>query len=327
MKVRIMIILLTVLLLGTHPSWALDAQKVRIATLELGSSWYVYGGLMADVLRKELPKGSTIDVLPYAGGVGNMNLVSSGDAELGMGFPVTGKWASEGQIAYDKKMANLRGLVGGFDEYFVGIVATKKSKITALEDIAKKKTPIHLVTVTRGSLGEVANRQITDAVGAGYKMIESFGGKVTHTSFGVISKMIVDGQADLFMQVVTAGHPAMTEIAITADVIFLGLSEEVVKKVAVYGWTPATLPANTFKGQTSPVRTIGTTTCLIARDKMPSDVAYAITKAICENGETLAKGHAGLKPFNPQKGWRFENLGLPLHPGAERYYKEKGWVR
>ena len=97
-----------------HSSWAFEPQKLRIATLELGSSWYVYGGLMADLLRKELPKGSTIDVLPYAGGVGNMNLVASGDAELGMGFPVTGKWALEGQIAYDKKMPNLRGSGGRF---------------------------------------------------------------------------------------------------------------------------------------------------------------------------------------------------------------------
>lgn len=319
----VMVLLFSIL----NSSWAVEPQKLRIATLELGSSWYVYGGLMADLLRKELPKGSTIDVLPYAGGVGNMNLVASGDAELGMGFPVTGKWALEGQVAYDKKMPNLRGLVGGFDEYFVGIVATKKSKITSLTDIPQKKMPVHLVTVTRGSLGEFANRQIMDAVGAGYKTIESYGGRVTHTSFGVISKMIVDGQADVFMQVVTAGHPAMTEIAITADVIFLGLSDEVVKKLTAYGWTPATLPANTFKGQTSPVKTIGTTTSLIAGDKMSGDVAYAVTKAICENREALARGHAGLKPFNPQTAWKFENLGLLLHPGAERYYKEKGWMR
>jgi TRAP transporter TAXI family solute receptor len=327
MKVRIMIILLTVLLLGTYSSWALDAQKLRIATLQMGSSWYVYGGLMGDLLRKELPSGSVIDILPYAGGVGNMNLVSKGDAELGMGFPVTGKWAMEGQMAYDKKMPNLRGLVGGFDEYFIGIVATKKSKITALEDIAKKKMPIHLVTVTKGSLGEFANRQIMEAVGAPYKTIESLGGKVTHTSFGVITKMLVDGQADVFMQVVTAGHPAMTEIAITADVVFLGLNDEVIKKLSAFGWVPATLPANTFKGQTAPVPTIGTATSLIAADKLPDEVAYAVTKALCENRETLAKGHAGLKPFNPQMGWKFENLGLPLHPGAERYYKEKGWMR
>jgi len=327
MKGKIIFILMAFLILTIQPSWALEAQKLRIATLELGSSWYVYGGLMADVLRKELPKGSVIDVLPYSGGVGNMNLVSKGDSELGFGFPVTGKWAYNGQMAYDKKMSNLRGLVGGFDEYFVGIVATKKSKITSLEDIPKKKMPIRLVTVTRGSMGEFANRQIMEAVGAGYKTIESYGGKVTHTSFGVITKMLTDGQADVFMQVVTAGHPAMTEIAITTEVAFLSLEEEVIKKLTPYGWSAAFLPAGTFKGQNTSTPTIGTTTCLIATDNMSNDVAYAVTKAICDNREILSKGHAGLKPFNPQKGWKPENLGLPLHPGAENYYKEKGWIR
>ncbi len=326
---RILTWILTLgLIFSVAPSaWALEAQKLRIATLEMGSSWYVYGGVMGDILRKELPRGSVIDVLPYAGGVGNMTLVDKGDAELGLGFPVTGKWAFNGEMAYDKKMPNLRGLVGGFDEYFVGIVVTKKSNLTSLDDMVKKKMPIHLVTVTKGSLGEFANRQITEALGAPYKTIESFGGKVTHTSFGVITKMLVDGKADVFMQVVTAGHPAMTEIAITADVVFLGLSDEVVRKLAVYGWSPATLPANTFKGQATPLRTIGTTTCLITTDKLPGEVAYAVTKALCENRETLAKGHAGLKPFNPPEGWKPENLGLPLHPGAEKYYREKGWMK
>ncbi|MCX5826240.1 MAG: TAXI family TRAP transporter solute-binding subunit [Deltaproteobacteria bacterium] len=325
---RLLFVLLSISLvfLVSQPSWALDAQKLRIATMEMGSSWYVYGGAMASVLRKELPGGSVIDVLPYAGG-GNMNLVSTGDVELGLGFPVAGKWAFEGQMAYDKKMPNLRGLVGGFDEYYVGIVATKKSKITSLEDVAKKKMPIHLATVPTGGVGEFACRQIMEAVGAPYKTIESFGGKVTHTSFGVITKMMVDGQADVFMQVVTAGHPAMTEIAITADVVFLGLSDEVVKKLSALGWSPATLPAKTFQGQTTPVHTIGTTTSLIASDKLPNDTAYAVTKALCENRDALGKGHAGLKYFNPQVAWKPANLGVPLHPGAEKYYKEKGWMK
>jgi TRAP transporter TAXI family solute receptor len=327
MKGKIIFILTVFLILTIQPSWALEAQKLRLATMELGSSWYVYGGLMANVLRKELPKGSTIDVLPYAGGVGNMTLVSKEESELGLGFPVTGKWGFEGQVAYDKKMTNLRGLIGGFDEYYLGIVATKKSKIVSLADIPKKRMPIHLVTVPRGGLGEFANRQVTEAIGANYKDIESFGGKVTHTSFGGISKMLIEGQADLFMQVVTAGHPAMSEIAITADVVFIGLSNDVVKKLTAYGWAGATLPAGTFKGQNVPIPTIGTTTNLIATDKLPVEVAYAVTKAICENHEFLSRSHAGLRPFNPQVGWKPEKLGLSIHPGAEKYYKEKGWMK
>jgi hypothetical protein len=209
----------------------------------------------------------------------------------------------------------------------VGIIATKKSKITSLEEIPKKKIPLRLATVTRGGLGEFANRQILEALGTSYKAIESYGGKVTHTSFGVIAKMLADGQADVFMQVVTAGHPAMTEIAITTEVTFLSLNDEVVKKLTAYGWYPATLPAGTFKGQNDPTPTIGTTTTLIATDKFPVDAAYAVTKSICENRDFLAKGHAGLKAFKPELGWKPERLGLPLHPGAEKYFQEKGWMR
>ena len=324
MKTKGGLILGLFFLLWAIPSMAMEPVKVRMATFNLGSSWYVYGALMADILRNGLPKGSTVDILPHAGGVGNPKLVYGGEAEMALGFNVTAKWALEGKLAYDKKMPTLRGLVGALDEYFVGIVATKKSKITSLAEIPEKRMPIHLVTVPKGGMGEYANQQIMEAYGAGYDEIKSFGGKVTHTSFSVIAKMLVDGRADLFMQVITVGHPAMTEIATTTDVTFLSLREDVVKKLSQYGWIPATIPAGTFKHQDQKVPTVGLTTNLIATDKMPNDLAYAITKAICENQETLSKGHAGLKSFNPRVAWKAENLGVPLHPGAERFYKEKG---
>ncbi|MCX5825215.1 MAG: TAXI family TRAP transporter solute-binding subunit, partial [Deltaproteobacteria bacterium] len=265
---RLMFLLLSIGLLffSSQPCGALDVQKIRIATMPIGSSWYVYGGVMGSVLRNDLPPGSVIDILPYAGAAGNMNLVSEGKAELGLGFPVTGVWALKGGIVYDKKMTNLRGLVGGLDEYFVGIVATRKSKITSLSEISKKKMPINLVTMTKGSLGEIVSGQVMGAVDASYEAIKSFGGRVTHTSYAQVVDMLTDGRADLFMHVVTAGHPSMSEIAITADVVFQNIPDEALKRLSTLGWSPATLPANTFAGQTTPISTIGTTTTLITTD-------------------------------------------------------------
>lgn len=326
MKTRVSLILGLFFLLWAIPSIAMESVKIRLATFRLGSSWYIYGALMSDMLRAGLPKDSTVDVLPHAGGVGNPKLVQSGEAELALGFNVTAKWALEGKMAYDKKLPNLRGLVGALDEYFVGIVATKKSKISSLAAVVEKRMPIHLVTVPRGGLGEYANRQIMEAYGAGYDEIKSFGGNVTHTSFSVIAKMLADGRADLFMHVITVGHPAMTEIATTTDVTFLSLREDVVKKLSQYGWIPATIPAGTFKHQDQKVPTVGLTTNLITTDKMSNELAYKITKIICENQQALSKGHAGLKSFNPRVAWKAENLGVPLHPGAEKFYKEKGWM-
>jgi hypothetical protein len=329
MKRYVWLVLLSIGLIFTsiQPAGAMDVQNLRIATMPMGSSWYVYGGVIGSVLRSDFPSGSKIDILPYAGAAANYNLVSDGKSELGLGFPVTGIWATRGEVVFNKKMTNLRGLVGGLDEYYAGIVATKKSKITSLADVGAKKMPIHLATLTKGSIGEILNGQVMGAVGASFENINAFGGRVTHTSYGNVTKMLIDGQADLHMHVVTVGHPNMSEIAITADVVFLDIPPEALKKLSTLGWTPATLPANTFRGQNKPVSTIGTTTNLFSTDKLPDDVAYAITKSICEHSKTIAMGHAGLKTFDPKVAWKPENVGLPLHPGAEKYYREKGWMK
>jgi uncharacterized protein len=326
---RLMFVLLSIglVFLSFQPCGAMDAQKLAIATQPIGSSWYVYGGVMGGVIRAALPSGSVVDILPYAGAAANLNLISDGKAQLGMAFPVSAVWARKGEVAFDKKITNVYGLVGGLDQYYVGIVATKKSKITSLSDIARKKMPIHLVTMTKGSIGEIVSGQVMASVDASYETIRSMGGRVTHTSYQIVSNMLTDGKADLFMHVVTAGHPAMSEIALTADVVFQNIPDEALKKLTALGWNPATLPANTFKGQTTPIKTIGTSTNLLCSDKLPDDVAYAITKALCEGSKTLVAGHAGLKDFKPELAWKPELLGVPLHPGAEKFYREKGWMK
>jgi TRAP-type uncharacterized transport system substrate-binding protein len=60
---------------------------------------------------------------------------------------------------------------------------------------------------------------------------------------------------------------------------------------------------------------------------MDEDLAYAITKAVVENKERLVAGHKALSDFEPENAWRPENINLPLHPGAERYYRERGWIK
>jgi TRAP transporter TAXI family solute receptor len=326
---RLMFVLLSIGLVffSLQPCGAMDVQKLAMATQPIGSSWYVYGGVMGSVLRAALPSGSVIDILPYAGAAANVNLVSEGKAQLGLAFPVSAVWARKGEVSFKQKITNVYGLIGGLDEYYVGIVATKKSKISSLSDIAKKKMPIHLATMTRGSIGEIVSGQVMAAVDAPYETIRSMGGRVTHTSYQVIADMLTDGKADLFMHVVTAGHPAMSEIAMTAEVVFQNIPDEAIKKLTALGWNPATLPANTFKGQTTPIKTIGTSTNLICSDKLPNDVAYAITKVLCESSKTLIAGHAGLKTFKPSLAWKPELLGVPLHPGAEKFYREKGWMK
>jgi TRAP-type uncharacterized transport system substrate-binding protein len=81
-----------------------------------------------------------------------------------------------------------------------------------------------------------------------------------------------------------------------------------------------------FKGQTGPTKVLDIGTQLVAHKDMPEDLAYLITKTICENKEAMAQGHKAWANFDPKVAGKPENTGIPLHPGAERYYREKGWL-
>jgi len=313
-------------------TWAPGApaqQPVTLAfsTLDTGSAWYVYGATIAELLRKTLPAGSNIDVKPRAGGVGNPRLVAKNETPLGLSFTVTNRWAWEGKEAYDTKLDNLRALAGGLDTYYLVAVVSKKLPVNSLKELKDKKVPVKLVSQPVGSLGEFAARQLLRAEGLTYADLKGWGGSTAHVGYNIIVDSFRDGRVDMLIAVITAKHPSVNEIATSSDVKFLGLDDETIRGLAPLGYTPATMPANTFKGQTEPVKTVGFPTVVITNKDLPEAIAYTVTKTIIENKDALVRGHAGLQDFDPATAWQPAKVGLPLHAGAERAYREKGWMK
>ncbi len=138
---------------------------------------------------------------------------------------------------------------------------------------------------------------------------------------------MADGKADVWINMIVAGHPAISELAISTELVFLPMSDEIIDKLKVHGYEKALLPAKTFKGQGQDVPMLGWPTMLVAHKDLKPEVAYVLTKAVVENKEKLVKGHAALKDFVPEEAWNFKKYGMPLHPGAERYYNEKGMLK
>jgi TRAP transporter TAXI family solute receptor len=305
------------------------AQPVTLAfaTLDTGSAWYVYGATMAELLRKTLPPGSNVDVKPRAGGVGNPRLVAKNETPLGLAFTVTNRWASEGKEAYTEKLDNLRGLVGGLDTYYLVAMATKKLGIASVRDIRDKKLPVRVYTQPVGSLGEFAGRQLLRAIGLSYADIKSAGGSTQHVGYNVIIDAFKDGRADILFAVVTPKHPSVSEIVSSVDVEFLGLDADTAKALLPLGYTAATMPPETFKNQANPISTVGFPSVLITNKDLPEPIAYIVTKTVIENKDALVRGHAGLAEFEPRTAWQPDKVGIPLHPGAERAYREKGWMK
>ncbi|WP_167578053.1 TAXI family TRAP transporter solute-binding subunit [Ammoniphilus sp. YIM 78166] len=314
------------------PDASVNPSALKIATLSQGSSWYVYGATMAEMFREHVEGIKSVDVLPYSGGLGNVKIVSQGEAELGLTFSVNNRWAADGNVAYEEKVDNIRALVGGLDDYYVGIIMTndfiKKHNVTSLADIKEKKLPVRLLTINVGSQGEFAARQVFEAYGLTYDDLKSFGGSVNHTSFEVVKSSIKDNKADMFIQVMTKGHPSFTEIALQSPVTFMSIEDENAEKLKKYGNLRAVLPANVYAGQTQEVQTIGFQTSLVANASLSEELAYQITKTLVEKKDQLIAGHNALSAFDPEKGIQPDVYGgIELHPGAAKYYKEKGWLK
>ncbi len=125
----------------------------------------------------------------------------------------------------------------------------------------------------------------------------------------------------------TPKHPSVTELTTFSDVKFLAIEPDTIKALAPLGYTAATMAANTFKNQPEPVNTVGFPTVLITNKDLPEPVAYAVTRTVIDNKEALVRGHAGLAQFDPKTAWQPDKVGVPLHPGAERAYRQKGWMK
>jgi uncharacterized protein len=313
------------------PSGAAAQQPVNltIASFSQGSGWYVYAVNLAELLRQSLPAGSKVDAPPIAGAVGNPRMVSEGKADLGFGMALVGHWARRGEVAYKQPMEDLRALAGGWDQYYLAVIASGRDAGPGLEKFLKDRPKMRVVMLPRGGVGSLGGLQMLQLMNAGEDALKQRGGSYEYTSFDAIKGRFASRAADLFIQVANPGHPAISEIAQNNPVTFLQPPESVLAEMSKrYGWQIEVMPKGTFPNQDQDVRLPGTTTTLFASTRMSDDLAYTIVRTICEKTDRLQAAHKALAGFDCAKGvWREPVNGLPLHAGAARYYRERGWLK
>ncbi|TKB70463.1 MAG: TAXI family TRAP transporter solute-binding subunit, partial [Nitrospira sp.] len=298
-RIRTMAFAAAGLCLSVGPALAQQKVQLRFATVGVGSAWYNYGAGMADMIKPKLAAGSSIDVLPIAGGVGNIKLLQGGEAEIAISFAVSSAEGCSGTGAFKEKQDKVRALMGGLDIYYFGTFATKKSGVTSWEDIANAKNKFKLQTTRAGGTGEQGVRQVLALLGSSKEAIASKGGFVEATERTGTAEAIKDGQADGWAHTVTKGHPAATQIVTINEMVMVPLPDNVIKgMVEKHGWAETTIPPNTFKGQAAPVKTVKAVSNILVGASVPEDVVYTITKTIMENAEKLPKIHAALGDFD-----------------------------
>lgn len=302
-------------------------MDLKIGSNRVGSTWYVIAACIADAVKKTYPD-IQIDASPIAGGIGNLKLFEQNKMNIALTMDNNNLWAWNGTVLFDKPIKNFRTLTGGMDQFYVGIAVRKGSGITSLEDVLANKKKVRLMTVQRGTTGEASAAHVLEAVGFSYDDIKKWGGSIEHTDFEAITNAIKDGRCDIFIQALSIGHPTFTELAVTNKIDLITVSDKALKYMEKYGYIPTILPKGNFKGQDKDLMLPGYRTTLSVIETMPNELAYKITKAVCESKDALVMGHQAFTPFNPKEACDPRFLGgVPLHPGAQQYYKEKGYLK
>lgn len=305
--------------------------NLTFAAQEVGTTAYVYASAIANIFMEGLPAGSNIDVTTTSpGGVGAPVIMEQGQCDLVVGNGAPAKWASTTGILGNPPVKNVRAIAGGLDEAFINVMFTQafvdKTGITSIEELIAQKYPVRIAIKSPGTFGELACARVLEAYGVDYDTIKSWGGTITNTGSAAIGSLLKDGKADMTIDHTGPGQAATTELCMTTKMYFPQMSDEALKKLEAAGFDFYVISPNTWNGQTEAIRSCGSPQVVLVSADVSDDAVYAMTKALCENVNKLINASAALKVFNPAHAWEPLKVGVPLHPGAERYYKEKGYM-
>jgi len=290
---------------------------VNVLTGGTSGVYYPLGVALANVIGKALPSLKT-SVQATKASVENLNLLQAGRGEIAftLGDSLSDAWKGNEEAGFKSPLKKLRGIAAIYPNY-IQIVARGDAGIKTLTDLKGKN-----VSVGAPKSGTELNaRAIFKAAGMTYKDFA----KVEYLPFGESVELMKNRQLDATLQSAGLGVSSLRDLATSVDIVVVTIPADVIKKTNDPAYLPAMIPANTYRGQTSDVPTAAVQNFLVTHDGVSNDTVYAMTKALWTNLDQLVAAHSAAKAINIKDA--LTGMPIPLHPGAEKYYKEVGAVK
>jgi len=292
-------------------------QFINILTGGTSGIYYPLGIGLSNVWGKALPDAK-ISVQATKASVENLNLLEAGrgEAALTLGDSLSLAWAGDKDAGYEKPLHDLRG-ISAMHANYVQIVARADSGIRTLADIKGKR-----VSVGAAKSGTELNaRAVFAAAGLKYSDFS----KVEYLPYKQSADLLQNRQIDVTLQSAGLGNPALRDLANSVDVVFIPIPPEVIAKIGDKAYADGVIPANTYKGQDADVPVAKIENFLVTRKGVSEDTVYRMTKAMYENLDQLVAAHAAAKSIKLDNA--IAGMPIPLHPGAEKYYREAGLIK
>lgn len=324
-------LLAAALLAGAACTPAGKREYLSVAAMPPGTSWYVFGATLSKLLEESLPGNLTVEVIARGGGIGNPILVERRQASVAISQAATAVWAynGTGAVYRGRECPNIRALAGGLNSVWMTALLTEdyiaRTGNDTLEKALTSRRPARVVMKPAGSVVPVVADMLFESLGVSRRDIIARGGDIIQVASNQIPTLLRDGRADLYIESSIRGHPTVTEVTTTVRMRFIDFPDAVLNQLKGPGVKATPMP-QWFKGQPGPTKAVDMGTVLIVHKDMPDDLAYLITRIVCEQKDEMVSAHKAWADFDPALGGALDNTGIPLHPGAERFYREKGWL-
>ena len=296
----------------TTPPAGGSGETVTLATGGTSGTYYAYGGVMQTTLNPLLTTGQ-LNVTSTGASSANILEVADGNAQMSILQSDVLSYAHSGTDLFTEAETSSQWVAGLYNET-VQIISAP-----GIKDVSELKGK----TVCVGDVGsgtEVNARQVLEAYGMTTADITA-----TNGSFGDAANDLKDGKIDAAFTLAGAPTTAITELATSGmDFSLVSLDQEHVDILRnKYPFlVQENLPAGTYEGVDTETICVAVEAALVASTDMSEDAVYELTKTMFENLEELGTSHAKFQLVSAEKA--AENGSVPMHPGAEKYYKEIG---
>jgi len=303
---------------GTSAGQAGSPSELAISTASSGGAWYPIGAGMAEVIKYSV-KGVQARVQTTGGGVENIKLVHEGKTEIGITISYLAYNGYHGIEPYKTKYTNIRNLFSGLSTGVMQVVVPGDSKIKSFADLKGKKVAV-------GPAGGGALTVLSDIFReVGLKMRDM---TPSYVAFDEGITMMTDGHVDAAVSYAAVPTPAVKTLATGMHAFRMLDFDEKLQKTLLTKYpyyVPFTITKDVY-GTPTDIRVVGTPNIVIVYSQLPDDLVYRITKAFFEpkNLEMIHNSHPSAKGLTLEKA---AVAAIPLHPGAEKFYREKGVLK
>jgi TRAP transporter TAXI family solute receptor len=287
------------------------AQQITFMTGPQGGVWVPLGGALKGMWEKAIP-GLQVTATPGAG-IANVRGVDEDKAQIGFGNTITTVDGIEGRPPYPKKVTKVCQLANLYPQYFQ-VVVLASAKINSIADLKGKP----IVVQPKGNTAELVTQHILQVHGLSYSHVKaSF-----QASYTDAVDLMKDGHAQAFTLGTTVPASSVMDLASARDIKLIGIDDKILADMRKInpGYSKSTIPANTYPKQDRPLDVIGYATHIVVACNLPEPLVHNMVKTMAGNVSDMAAVNKAITGLTPKI--MAEDVGVPLHPGAAKYYKE-----